>query len=65
MVTTNPSRVSQDVVITGQNGISIGIRTKDYRNNPSNPASILCHRQGQEVPEFTNMFCLKSNPIDK
>lgn len=64
MVTTNPRCVAQDVVITGPNGVAITIGTKDYRNNPSNPNSILCHRQGQEVAEFTNMFWLKSDPID-
>lgn len=64
MVTTNPGVVSQDVVITGPNGVAISIGTKDYRNNSSNPNSILCHRQGEEVAEFTNMFWLKSDPID-
>lgn len=65
MLVTRPNVVSQDVVITGQNGVTIGIGTKDYRNNPSNPNSILCRRQGQEVAEYTNMFWLKSNPRDK
>lgn len=63
MLLTRPNVVSQDVVITGQNGVTIG--TKDYRNNSSNPNSILCRRQGQEIAEYTNVFWLKSNPRDK
>jgi hypothetical protein len=64
MVTMDSLNIANDVVITGPNGVAISIGTKDYRNNPSNPNSILCRRQGQEVPEFTNMFWMKSDPID-
>ncbi len=62
MVTTNPGNVAKDVVITGPNGVTISIGTQDYKNNPSNPNSILCRRQGEEVAELTNMFWLKSDP---
>jgi hypothetical protein len=64
MVTTDPLNIANDVVITGPNGVAIRIGTKDYRNNSSNPNSILCRRQGEEVTELTNMFWLKSDPID-
>lgn len=64
MVTTDARNIAQDVVITGPSGQAIDIGTKDYRNNPSNPNSVLCHRQGQEVVELTNKFWLKSDVHD-
>ena len=53
-----------NVVIKGPSGENILIGTKNYKNNPSNPNSVTCYRQGEGVQELTNMFWLKSDAID-
>lgn len=56
--------VSKDVVIIGPNGNRINIGTKDYMNNPNNPCSTVCRRQGENTEKSTNMFWLKSEIVD-
>ena len=58
------NNVAQNVIIKGPSGENIQIGTKNYKNNPSNPNSITCYRQGEGVQELTNMFWLKSDVID-
>ena len=60
-ITVHSWNVAKDVVIIGPNGNRITIGTMDYKNNPSNPCSITCHRLGEDVAEFSNMFWIKSD----
>ena len=64
MIINDPRNVAQNVVIVGPSGERLEIGTKNYLNNSSNPNSMLCRRQGENMAEFTNMFWLKSSPQD-
>ncbi len=60
-VATVENIVSKDVEIIGPGGARLSIGTKDYLNNESNPNSILCRRQGEQVEPMTNQFWLRSD----